>query len=110
VLAFGRMLLAGGDGVLRQETVAQMTRDQLTPAQRAAVWPGFGFLDGRGWGYGMSVVDDGRYSWDGGLGTTWSNVPAPDLTVVVPTQRVFDEHGPAPIWGDALAAARGSIN
>src|SRR5580693_1828734 len=36
LLAFGRMLLRGGGPVLRPETVAEMTRDQLTPAQRAA--------------------------------------------------------------------------
>ncbi len=35
LLAFGRMLLRGGEGVLTAGTVAEMTRDQLTPAQRA---------------------------------------------------------------------------
>jgi hypothetical protein len=50
--------------------VAAMTRDQLSPEQRANVWPGFSFLDGRGWGYGVSVLEDGRYTWDGGFGTS----------------------------------------
>jgi CubicO group peptidase (beta-lactamase class C family) len=40
LLAFGRMLLRGGEPVLTPETAAEMTRDQLTPAQRARVWPG----------------------------------------------------------------------
>ena len=68
VLAFGRMLLRGGRPVLKPATVAEMTRDQLTAAQRSNVWPGFSFLEDRGWGYGMSVLDDGRYAWEGGLG------------------------------------------
>ena len=93
LLRFGRMLLLpGGNPVLTAGTVAEMTRDQLTPAQRANVWPGFSFLDDRGWGYGVSVTDWG-YTWDGGLGTAWSNVPDQDLTVVVLTQRAADETG-----------------
>src|SRR5712691_2516554 len=106
LLAFGRILLRGGEPVLKPETVAEMTRDQLTAAQRANVWPGFSFLDDRGWGYGVSVLDDGRYSWDGGLGTTWSNVPAQDLTVVVLTQRAADETGMPAVCDDVTAAAR----
>jgi CubicO group peptidase (beta-lactamase class C family) len=106
VVAFGRMLLRGGDPVLAPATVAEMTRDQLTPAQRANVWPGFSFLENRGWGYGLSVLDDGRYTWEGGSGTAWSNVPAQDLTVVVLTQRAVDETGPPAVCEDVLAAAR----
>ncbi|MFL6078282.1 MAG: serine hydrolase domain-containing protein [Mycobacteriales bacterium] len=106
VVAFGRMLLRGGGPVLRPETVAEMTRDQLTPAQHGRVWPGgFDMLLGRGWGYGVSVLDDGRYTWDGGSGTTWSNVPDRDLTVVVLTQRFWDENGPPAVCGAVLAAA-----
>src|SRR6266702_201695 len=93
LLRFGRMLLRpGGNPVLTAGTVAEMTRDQLTPAQRASVWPGFSFLDDRGWGYGVSVTEWG-YTWDGGLGTSWSNIPDQDLTVVVLTQRAADETG-----------------
>jgi CubicO group peptidase (beta-lactamase class C family) len=107
LLAFGRMLLRGGDPVLRPGTVAEMTRDQLTPAQRARVWPGFSFLDDRGWGYGVSVTEWG-YTWEGGSGTAWSNVPDQDLTVVVLTQRAADETG-MPAVGDAvLSWARSS--
>jgi CubicO group peptidase (beta-lactamase class C family) len=93
LLRFGRMLLLpGGNPVLTAGTVAEMTSDQLTPAQLARVWPGFSFLDDRGWGYGVSVTDWG-YTWDGGFGTAWSNVPEQDLTVVVLTQRAVDETG-----------------
>lgn len=65
-VAFGRMLLDAGGTVLKPKTVAEMTRNQVTPEQRQH-WPVFSFLDDRGWGYGVSVLDDGRYSWDGGL-------------------------------------------
>jgi len=106
VVAFGRMLLRGGGQILAPSTVAEMTLNQLTQAQRENVWPGFSFLDGRGWGYGVSVLDDGRYSWDGGFGTTWSNVPSEDLTVVVLTQRAADETGLPAVCADVLAAAR----
>jgi CubicO group peptidase (beta-lactamase class C family) len=105
VLAFGRMLLRDGSGVLRAGTVAEMTRDQLTPEQRAA-WPGFSFLDDRGWGYGVSVLDDGSYGWEGGFGTAWFNVPELDLAVVVLTQRAADESGMPAVCADVLAAAR----
>jgi CubicO group peptidase (beta-lactamase class C family) len=109
-LAFGRMLLRGGSGpsgpVLTADTVTEMTRDHLTPQQRGRVWPGFDLLDGRGWGLGVSVLPDGRYSWDGGLGTSWSNVPADDLTVVVLTQRAWDETGPPAVCDAVLTAAR----
>jgi CubicO group peptidase (beta-lactamase class C family) len=106
IVAFGRMLLGGGGDVLAPATVAEMTRNQLSPAQRERVWPGFSFLDGRGWGYGVSVLEDGRYSWDGGFGTTWSNLPSQDLTVVVLTQRAVDEAGMPTVCDDVLAAAR----
>ncbi len=106
VVAFGRMLLRGGGEVLRAATVAEMTRDQLTPAQRGNVWPGFSLLDGRGWGHGVSLLDDGRHSWDGGLGTAWSNLPSHDLTVVVLTQRAADETGMPAVCDEVLSAAR----
>jgi CubicO group peptidase (beta-lactamase class C family) len=93
LLRFGRMmLLPGGNPVLTAGTVAEMTSDQLTPAQLARVWPGFSFLGDRGWGYGVSVSEWG-YSWEGGSGTAWANVPGRDLTVVVLTQRAVDETG-----------------
>jgi CubicO group peptidase (beta-lactamase class C family) len=106
LVTFGRMLLRGGSPVLKSATVAEMTRDQLTAAQRANVWPGFSFLDDRGWGYGLSILDDGRYTWEGGLGTAWSNIPSHDLTVVVLTQRAADETGMPAVCDDVLTAAR----
>jgi CubicO group peptidase (beta-lactamase class C family) len=107
LVGFGRMLLRGGDPVLKPGTVAEMTRDQLTPAQRARVWPGFSFLDDRSWGYGVSVTDWG-YTWEGGSGTAWANVPDRDLTVVVLTQRAVDETGLPAVCEDVLRTARSS--
>ena len=54
----------------------------------------------------MSVLADGRYTWEGGFGTVWSNVPSQDLTVVVLTQRAADETGMPAVFDDVLAAAR----
>ena len=104
LVAFGRMLLRGGQPVLKAQTVAEMTRDQLTPAQRANVWPGFSFLGDRGWGYGVSVTEWG-YTWEGGSGTAWSNVPDRDTTVVVLTQRAPDETGMPAVCDEVLSWA-----
>ena len=108
LLRFGRMLLLPGDNpVLTAGTVAEMTSDQLTPAQLARVWPGFSFLGDRGWGYGVSVTEWG-YSWEGGSGTAWANVPDRDTTVVVLTQRAVDETGLPPVCDEVLRMARSS--
>jgi CubicO group peptidase (beta-lactamase class C family) len=109
VVAFARMLLRGGAGLLRAETVAAMTTDQLTEAQRAYEWGGFDMLDGQGWGFGLCAYDDGSYGWDGGSGTRWRNVPELDLTVVVLTQRQFDETGPPAVCADVVEAARSAV-
>lgn len=98
-LAFATMLLHNGEHgrerVLSRPSVALMTTDHLTPEQHAGdgFWPGF-FGEHRGWGFGVQVVTKrdqlwatpGRYGWDGGLGTSWHNDPAEDLTAVLMTQ------------------------
>lgn len=106
LLRFGLMLRRGGAGVLRPSSVSAMTRDQLTPLQRSRVWPGFSFLEDRGWGFGLSIRPDGAYGWEGGLGTSWFNDPDRDLTVVVLTQRAADETGMPAVCEEVLAAAR----
>ncbi|MFR9805367.1 serine hydrolase domain-containing protein [Pseudonocardia sp. RS010] len=93
LLSFARMLRRGGDPVLRRETVTAMTRDRLTERQRAGARP---FLAGDGWGLGLGVGANGRYGWDGGLGTSWRNDPAHDLTAILLTQAMWpDPTGPA---------------
>jgi CubicO group peptidase (beta-lactamase class C family) len=96
--AFARMLLSGGvyNGrrILREEAVREMTRDQLTAEQKAASQFFPGFFDTHGWGYGVGVSTapdavsqvPGRYSWDGGFGTSWINDPGRNLVAIVMTQ------------------------
>src|SRR5258707_15889351 len=79
-LAFGQMMLSqgkhGNERILSRLSVELMTTDQLTPEQKAASSLSSGFLDGNGWGFGVSVVtrrDDiaavpCRFGWDGRLG------------------------------------------
>jgi CubicO group peptidase (beta-lactamase class C family) len=90
LLAFGRMLLCGGAGVLPGDAVAAMTSDQLTGAQKARGGLGPGFFDGKSWGYCQAVLDNGAFGWAGGYGTTWLADPVRDLIVIVMTQRVFE--------------------
>lgn len=99
-LAFARMLLAGGihEGrrLLTDASVREMTRDQLSPQQKAASASSFfpGFFQTNGWGYGVGVSTapdavsptPGRYGWDGGFGTSWVNDPTRGLVAVVMTQ------------------------
>lgn len=109
LLAFARMLLRGGTPVLPAEAVGAMTRDQLTPAQKARGGLGPGFFDGRSWGFGLSVLDSGAYGWDGGLGTTWLVDPNHDLTVIVLTQRMFESPDPPQVHRDIQAAAYAAL-
>jgi CubicO group peptidase (beta-lactamase class C family) len=93
VLAFARMLRDGGGQVLAGGTVAEMTTDRITPEQQAAARL---FLGDDGWGLGMAVGPDGRYGWDGGLGTSWRSNPARDVTDVLLTQVMWSSPaGPA---------------
>lgn len=90
-LAFGRMLLAEGAGVLEPDSVRQMMSSQITPAQREMA--GF-FLDGQSWGFGGTVdvvVRDpwnviGRYGWVGGTGTAMYVDPQHRKVSVILTQ------------------------
>lgn len=106
-LAFARMLLAGGvhddQRLISQASVAEMTTDQLTDDQRR---DGAMFLDGRGWGLGMSTAAAGRagaYGWDGGFGTSWRSDPSTGLSAILLTQRLFDPD-PGPAYGAFHAA------
>jgi CubicO group peptidase (beta-lactamase class C family) len=97
-LAFARMLLKGGvhNGrrILSAQSVHEMTRDQLTPEQKAAAQFFPHYFDTHGWGYGVGITtapDDvsktpGRYGWMGGFGTAWINDPNRDLIAMVMTQ------------------------
>ena len=102
-LAFGRMLLAEGGGVLSAEAVRLMSSDHLTAEQRAASTL---FLDGKGWGYGGSVdLETGRYGWVGGTGTTAHVVPATGTVAILLTQVQMPGPVPTPIMRDFWRAA-----
>jgi CubicO group peptidase (beta-lactamase class C family) len=105
-LAFARTLLRPG-ALLAPATVELMTTDQLTGDQRTAAAP---FLDGRGWGLGVSVgVEPGRFGWDGGLGSSWSVDPARDLTAVLMTQRM-DTPEPFGLRADFWSAVHRAVD
>jgi CubicO group peptidase (beta-lactamase class C family) len=105
-LAFANLLLAGGlhgkRRLLSERSVAEMTSDQLTPAQKAVSGFTPGYFATRGWGYGLSMVtapdevspEPGRYGWTGGAGTHWISDPAKDLVAILLTQRSIDPLGP----------------
>jgi CubicO group peptidase (beta-lactamase class C family) len=95
LLAFGRMLRSGGDPLLSRATVAAMTTDQLTPAQKEVVaWVPW---HGAGWGFGIGVATErvgidanpGRFGWDGGMGTSFSCDPGEDLVGTLLTQTMW---------------------
>ncbi|MFJ9242650.1 serine hydrolase domain-containing protein [Streptomyces sp. NPDC101776] len=97
-LAFARMLLADGQGLLTPTSVSRMTTNHLTAAQRESATL---FLEGQGWGYGGQVdvtpVDPwnvpGRYGWIGGTGTTAHIVPLTGTVTILLTQTAMT--GPA---------------
>jgi len=97
-LAFGRMLLRGGEPLLSSDFVRLMTTDHLTAGQRAG---GHLFLEGQGWGFGGSVDVEllqpwnvpGRYGWVGGTGTSAHVVPTRGSVAILLTQREMT--GPA---------------
>jgi len=109
LLAFARMLLAGGAPVLPADAVQAMTTDQLTAAQKARGGLLPGFFDGRSWGFCQAVYDSGAFGWDGGLGTSWLVDPSQDLTVIVLTQRMFESPDPPQVHRDIQAAAYAAL-
>ena len=108
--AFARMLLRGGAGVLSPEAVREMTRDQLTPAQREGQEA---FLSDRSWALCQSVIVSGEragaYGWDGGLGSSFLVDPVRDIIVVVLTQRLWDGPQPPAVHTELQAAAYAAL-
>jgi CubicO group peptidase (beta-lactamase class C family) len=97
-LAFGRMLLDDGGGLLHPGSVRLMTTDHTTPRHREL---GGWFLDGQGWGFGGGVDTQlleewsvlGRYGWVGGTGTSAYVHPGSDVVAVLLTQVVVGSPG-----------------
>lgn len=121
-LAFAATLLAGGkhngERVLSRPSVALMTSDHLTPAQKAV--SGFfpGYFDSIGWGFGMSVITRctrlgpsvGSFGWSGFYGTAWYTDPAEDLTTIIIMQRAHMGDQSLPMWNDLWTAVYQAID
>lgn len=121
-LAFASALLAGGtyrgQRVLSRPSVALMTSDHLTPAQRAVsgFWPGY--FDTTSWGFGMGVVtrrthlgpSAGSYGWTGFQGTAWYNDPAEDMTAILIMQRAHAGNPQLPMQRDFWTAIYQAID
>ena len=116
--SFVSMMLAGGTGrgarILSAGTVARMTTDRLTPAQRRASELFLG--EHSGWGLGLAVPADGSLGqplpcgigWDGGSGTTWRSSLRSGVTGILFTQRQAVSPVPPPLieefWAGINAA------
>ena len=110
LLAFARMLLAGGAPLLSAEAAQAMTTDQLTEAQKAHDGLGRDFFVGRSWGFCQAVLDSGAFGWDGGFGSSWLVDPAHDLSVIVLTQRMFETSDLPQVHRDIQAAAYAAVD
>jgi CubicO group peptidase (beta-lactamase class C family) len=119
VAAFAELLLGGGEArgerILTPESVAAMTRDQLTADNKAVSGP-----DPAGaqtWGFGLAVqlretgrgLTPGSYGWDGGLGSSWANDPRTGLAGVLLTNLAWTSPQPPPIGDDFWAAATTAV-
>lgn len=102
--AFARMLLEGGRAgslrILSDASISALTSNHLSEPERHAAAAILG--NGRGWGYGMAVVEDatsaglprGTYGWNGGLGTSWVSNPRSGLAAILLTQTQFTSPTP----------------
>jgi CubicO group peptidase (beta-lactamase class C family) len=110
LFAFAQMLRRGGAPVMSGESVRAMTRDQITPAQRAGQEV---FLAERSWGLCQSVIVSGdragAFGWDGGLGSSFLVDPLRDLVVIVLTQRLFDSPQPPAVHTELQDAAYAAL-
>ena len=110
LLAFARMLLRGGDPVLRPAAVGEMTSDQLTPGAEGRGGLGPDVLRRPAGGFGRAVCEAAAaFGWDGGLGTSLLVDPAHDLAVIVLTQRMFESPQPPQVHRDIQAAAYAAV-
>ena len=110
LLAFARMLLAGGAPVLSARSARAMTSDQLSPAQKAHGGLGPDFFARRSWSFGQAVHDSGAFGWDGGFGCSWLVDPGAGLTVIVLTQRMFETPEAPQVHRDIRGAAYAALS
>ncbi|WP_448608974.1 serine hydrolase domain-containing protein [Geodermatophilus sp. URMC 60] len=112
LLAVLAALADGGAPVLSPASVAALTADALTPAQRASAGDFFG--PGVSWGLQTGVCVEpaepwttpGRFGWDGGTGTSaWAD-PARDVVAVLLTGRLWSgpDDEPRDFWRTLYAS------
>jgi CubicO group peptidase (beta-lactamase class C family) len=111
--SFVSMILAKGTGngerILSPATVALMTTDRLSSAQRDASAMFLG--PHGGWGLGLQVPATGSWEqplpcgigWDGGTGTTWRSNLRSGVTGILFTQRQATSPVPPPLIEDFWA-------
>jgi CubicO group peptidase (beta-lactamase class C family) len=113
VLRFYCAMADGGQPVLTTESVARMTADALTDAQRRQALPIVG--PGASWGLATGVdveaaepwMAPGRWGWNGGTGTTAHVDPTRGTVGVLLTQREMTgpQDGFDDFWAAVAAAA-----
>ncbi len=114
-LAFCRMMLNRGEGILSRPSVELMTTDQLTPEQRCGPHCFLGGHRGRGLGVAVTLRRHdlhevpGRFGWDGGRGTSAYTDPREGVIGVLMTQRSMDSPAPPPAFRDFWTAAYQAI-
>jgi CubicO group peptidase (beta-lactamase class C family) len=122
-LKFARMMIGGGeaDGVrlLKPETIALMTANRLTPAQREVPFFGLPIWMIQGFGLGVSCIMDaernallgvgskGAFGWPGAFGTWWLADPATDTILIYMIQESSMDFGPETASNTAAAAVLG---
>jgi CubicO group peptidase (beta-lactamase class C family) len=122
-LAFGQMMLDRGRApesgrIVSRPSIEAMTTSQLTPEQTAGTAIAPGYWDNHGYGFGVSVVTRrdnpyepvGKYSWDGGMGTTWASDPAEDMVTILMTQAMWTSPDPPAMCRDFWSSAYGAID
>lgn len=108
--SFASMLRRGGAPLLSPETVAEMTRNHLTPEQQEESSPDESGAIGWGFGLGVrtAVTDEanvGTYGWSGGLGSVWATDPTADLTGILLTNLMWSSPEAPTVIADLWTAA-----
>lgn len=103
-LGFARMLLNEGmtdrTRILSKESIGLMVSNLLSAEQLRPLDPTVDFLQGQGFGLGLSIMlrsednrrSPGSFSWPGGYGTTWFVDPLQNLIAILMSQ----------VWQDGL--------
>jgi CubicO group peptidase (beta-lactamase class C family) len=113
--ALVRALLQGGAPLLRPETMALVTRNQLPPGMWIQ-FPGQPLQVGRGHSLAAAVVVqevpdvslvEGQVYWGGLAATKWFFSPREDLAGVLMTQRYMGSD--LPFWPEFLRALRSDL-